>query len=141
MSQSLLTDGARGLRLALGLALCVGTVPLVSGCPKDDGIVLPPTSDAGVVAVDGGRDTGTAFPDSGISNPGGLSVLRVAPGNGPFTVGNRAVVRGSGFTEASVVTFDGRMVQPADTDLLDPGRLRETAVGLLGGAGPPDLRP
>lgn len=136
MSQGLLTGRARGLGLALGLLLSVGVAPVLSGCPKDGAIVLPPTTDGGV-GSDGGRDGGTDFPDSGISNPGGLSVSRVAPGNGPFTGGNIAVVRGSGFTEESIVTFDGRMVQPADTILLDPGRLRVTVPA--GEVGPADV--
>ena len=137
MSQSLLPGRARGLRLALGLLLCASAAPFAAGCSGDDKIT-PTETDASVGADSGGgRDGGAIFPDSGISNPGGLSVSRVVPGNGPFTGGTRAVVRGSGFTGESVVTFDGRMVQPADTELLDPGRLR--VVVPAGDVGPADV--
>ncbi|MCX7808246.1 MAG: IPT/TIG domain-containing protein, partial [Deltaproteobacteria bacterium] len=52
-----------------------------------------------------------------------LSIVRVVPNHGPFSGGNRVILRGSGFTEEAQVDFGGRRVQPADHRLIDRRRL------------------
>ncbi len=94
---------------------------------------VPTVPDAG--AADGGAER--SFPDSGIGSTA-LRVTRVVPAHGPFTGGNRAVVRGSGFTEDAFVFVGGRMVQPADTVLVDGNRL--VIVLPAGEPGPADVR-
>ncbi len=118
------TDGgvcAGLLRAPLSLLLAL---LVASGCSgKDDRIdgdgVPPPDPDAGM--EDAGDDA-REFPDTGIGD-NTLLALNVVPNHGPFIGGNRVVVRGTGFTEDSVVLFGGRMVQPADTELIDSRRL------------------
>lgn len=81
-------------------------------------------------------DAAQMFPDSGIGSTT-LLVSRVAPDHGPFTGGNVALVRGTGFTDEAIVTVGGLMVQPADTELVDPNRLR--IVLPAGEPGPADV--
>ena len=50
-------------------------------------------------------------------------VVGVIPDHGPFTGGNRVVVRGANFNEEAVVFFGGALAQPRDTALVDRGRL------------------
>jgi hypothetical protein len=107
--------------------LALSVVALVAGCADDPFRAPPPdgTADAGadvpriiradvpvtprdVPAVDAPRNT----------NP---VVVGVVPDHGPFTGGNRVVVRGSNFTPESVVSFGGALVQPRDTTANDPG--------------------
>ncbi len=86
-------------------------------------------------ARDGGPEA--AFPESGIGSTE-LRVTRVVPGHGPFTGGTQAVVRGSGFTDEALVFVGGRMVQPADTTLVDGNRL--AIVLPAGEPGPAEVR-
>lgn len=107
------------------------------GC-SDRGNTLD-APDARIVFDDAGmveRDAGPSFPDSGIGT-NDLDIARVVPGNGPFSGGARAVVRGAGFTADAVVTVGGRLVQPADTDLIDSRRL--SIVVPAGEVGPADV--
>lgn len=62
------------------------------------------------------------FPETGIG-AATLTVTGIAPDHGPFTGGNRAVVRGSAFTDQALVYVGGRMVQPAETTLVDANSL------------------
>jgi hypothetical protein len=88
---------------------------------------------------DGGtpvEDLGPTFPDTGIGS-GELVITRVVPAHGPYVGGNTAVLRGSGFSVDAVVTFGGRLVQPADYDLIDTRRLQ--VVVPAGEVGPADV--
>ena len=71
----------------------------------------------------GDRSKPPEFPETGI-NASTLTVTSVQPAVGPFAGGNRVVVRGSGFTDESLVFFDGRMVQPAQTLRTDNNSLQ-----------------
>lgn len=66
-----------------------------------------------------------------------LVVTGVEPASGPFTGGNRAVVRGSGFTDRAVAYVGGRSVQPVDTVRLDANSL--SIVVPAGEVGPADV--
>lgn len=118
---------------SLGRALFLSSLMLAAfGCESST-LTPPPTpnpppSDAGGVPDVNG------FPDVGA---GGLLVTRVAPDHGPFIGGNSAIVRGSGFTNEAFVTVGGRLVQPADTRLLDANRL--AIVLPAGEPGPADV--
>lgn len=68
------------------------------------------------------RDAPPAFPETGIG-AATLTVTGIEPDHGSFVGGNRAVVRGSAFTDRALVYIGGRMVQPADTKLVDPNSL------------------
>jgi hypothetical protein len=114
--------GANGLRatalLTLGLlaAACSKTPPVeVSELDMDE------PADEGAAAGMGGSLPD--FPDTGI-NAKALTVTGIIPGSGPFTGGNAAIVRGSGFTAEALVFIGGNMVQPADTLLEDRNSLR-----------------
>jgi hypothetical protein len=121
------------LGIAFGLALLIAG----GGCSESETLGLPDASlgesDAGPAETDGG---GT-FPETGIGGQG-LRISRVAPDHGPFSGGNEATVRGSGFTEEAVVTVGGHMVQPADTELIDAHRL--SIVLPAGDPGPADVQ-
>lgn len=74
---------------------------------------------------DAGEDGGVA-PDGSVPNVGGrakLTVTGISPDSGPFSGGNAAVVRGSGFTDEALVKVGGRLVQPADTLRIDRNSL------------------
>lgn len=106
---------------AWGLLFCAVLVG-AAGCSQSKRFGLPPGLDAGAPG-DASLDASTIFPDTG--NPvDPLLVTHVAPGSGPFTGGNQAVVRGAGFTETTVVHIGGRMAQPADVLLIDSHRLQ-----------------
>ena len=106
------------------LVLCTTLLaPSLGACGgRDDGIAPPDEVDAGEVLPDAGTDAGPAFPDSGIGSTT-LALTAVVPPNGPYVGGNEVFLRGAGFTEDAVITFDGRMVQPADVELIDSHRL------------------
>ncbi|NCQ61452.1 MAG: hypothetical protein GW913_12405 [Myxococcales bacterium] len=110
---------------------------LLLGCGDPATLSAPPIiGHTGVDATMPDMDAATMFPDSGI---GGTTLLvsRVAPDHGPFTGGNAALVRGTGFTADATVTVGGLMVQPADTELVDPNRLR--IILPAGEPGPADV--
>lgn len=113
--------------------LAVGAV----GCSQKAGdtINVVPTIDASFEDMGSEPDV-IVFPDTGIGHSD-LEVARVAPANGPFSGGNIAVVRGSGFTADAIVRIGGRMVQPAETDLIDSRRLQ--IVVPAGDVGPADV--
>jgi hypothetical protein len=69
------------------------------------------------------EDSGMGFGDSSFARTD-LSISRVVPDHGPFTGGTTAVLRGTGFTDESQVTFGTHMVQPADHQLVDGRRLQ-----------------
>ncbi len=100
----------------------LGTLALLCMVACDFSALTPPPAPSGEVDSGPREDTGIDFPDSGISS-GDLVVTRVVPGHGPFVGGNSAIVRGGGFTDASVVSVGGRLVQPADTRRLDNNRI------------------
>jgi hypothetical protein len=82
--------------------------------------------DGGTFRPDAGPDTpdtGPGFRDGGGIGRTDLSLARVVPDHGPFLGGNSVVLRGSGFTDESQVTFGPHAVQPADHRLIDPRRL------------------
>ncbi|MCS6799841.1 MAG: IPT/TIG domain-containing protein [Myxococcota bacterium] len=121
----------------IGALLAVAA--LAGGCSKKEGGPRLGVPEAG--AQDAGHDAGvaddaTSFPDTGIGSRT-LLIERIVPDHGPFTGGTRAVVRGNGFTADAVVTVGGRMVQPADTDLIDRNRL--AIVVPAGEPGPADV--
>jgi hypothetical protein len=92
----------------------------------------PESDDAGAKPGDEGM-----FPSTGI-NATELTVTSVQPASGPFAGGNRAVVRGSGFTADAFVYVGGRLVQPADTVLVDRNSL--SIVLPAGDVGSADVR-
>lgn len=117
--------------------IAVALAAAVAGCGgKDDSIGVEPLDDAGPGGVDAGTDAGPMFPDSGIGR-GALSLVRAVPDHGPFVGGNTVVLRGAGFDEEAIVTVGGRMVQPADTELIDARRL--AIVVPAGEPGPADV--
>ncbi len=112
---------------------------VVGGCSCDPATLTPPpfpleTPDTGDLVEDTGPDA--SFPDSGIGTPT-LLISRVVPNHGPFIGGNTAIVRGTGFTDESFVQVGGRLVQPADTRLIDRNRLQ--IVLPAGEPGPADV--
>lgn len=116
----------------LQLSLLAGAL----GCSGDNLLKIPdaPTSrDAGLEDSSAPGD----FPSTGVGS-GDLDVLRVEPGSGPFSGGNEAVIRGSGFTEQARVSIGGRSVAPGDSELEDPHRLRVTVPP--GEVGPAEVR-
>ena len=118
---------------SLGRALFLSSMILATfGCDSST-LTPPPTPNPPPVDAGGLPDT-NGFPDVG---GGGLLVTRVAPDHGPFIGGNSAIVRGSGFTNEAFVTVGGRLVQPADTRLLDANRL--AIVLPAGEPGPADV--
>lgn len=128
-------------RPSLGGALRLSGVALVGllsalGCGETGRI----DGDGGFVPVDSGavdRDSGGGFRDGGGIGRTDLTLARVVPDHGPFTGGNTVVLRGSGFTDESQVTFGGRNVQPADHRLIDSRRL--SVVVPAGEVGPADV--
>lgn len=106
----------------------------VVGC-GDPGLI---DGDADIVLPDGGLpDVRPGFGDGGGISRNGLALSRVTPDHGPFVGGNQVVLRGSGFTDESLVTFGGLAVQPADHRLIDPRRL--AVVVPAGEPGPVDV--
>lgn len=105
-----------------------------AGCGDDqidtDGLDSLP--DAG---EDAGSERDGSLPDLG--GRAGLTVTGIEPKTGPFSGGNAAVVRGSGFTEDSLVLVGGRLVQPADTVRIDRSSL--SIVVPAGDVGPADV--
>lgn len=124
------------MRRALGLGLVL-LLPLlggaVAGCSEHQTIDLP---EAGMNDMGPGEDGGMTFADSGIGFSD-LQILRLVPDHGPFTGGNVAILRGSGFTDTAQVTFGTHMVQPADHTLIDARRLQ--VVVPAGSVGPVDV--
>jgi hypothetical protein len=78
-----------------------------------------------------------SFPSTGV-NATTLTVTGIKPATGPFSGGNRAIVRGSGFTADALVFMGGRMVQPRDTLLQDRNSL--SVIVPAGEAGPADVK-
>ncbi|MBX7194711.1 MAG: IPT/TIG domain-containing protein [Sandaracinaceae bacterium] len=91
------------------------------GCDENPGLEIP---DAGTPdAREAPADTNVGFGDSSFSI-GTLGITRVVPDHGPFTGGTTAVLRGTGFTDESNVSFGTHAVQPADHTLVDARRLQ-----------------
>jgi hypothetical protein len=122
------------LAKSLALVVLAHGAMAATGC-GDDVIETRPRPDAG--SADAGQgDAGRAFPDSGIGFSE-LTVQRIVPDHGPFMGGTVAVIRGAGFTADAEVTIGGRLVQPADTTLIDDRRLR--VIVPAGEVGPADV--
>lgn len=122
-----------GARAALSIALLATLAS--TGCGRQDGIEFPDADlsvDAGA-PVDGNAPM---FSDSAISRTD-LSIERIVPDHGPFTGGNTAILRGSGFTADALVTIGGLEVQGADHELIDSRRLQ--VVVPAGEVGPADV--
>jgi len=85
----------------------------------------------------GGSSSTPTFPETGI-NARTLTLTGVDPSSGTYAGGNQVVVRGSGFTEAAVVYFDGRMVQPVGMTLRDSNSL--VVIVPAGEPGPASVR-
>lgn len=122
-------------RILLALSASLAASWMVAGCDRGTGIDVPDamvTPDAGG-PVDSG---GPSFSDSAIGRTD-LSIERVVPAHGPFRGGNQVILRGSGFTDESFVSFGGRDVQPADHELIDSRRL--AVIVPAGEVGPADV--
>jgi len=118
---------------------------LAVGCSGDNTITPPP--DLPDAAMDSGTmDSTTMFPETGIGTSA-ISVTRLVPDHGPFTGGASVVIRGTGFSvdmdggpglsPDMEVTIGGRLVQPADMELIDSNRL--VIVTPAGEVGPADV--
>jgi hypothetical protein len=119
----------------------LATIALSAACERAepyevDALGVSGSSDAGVRSV-GMDDTAPLFPQTGI-NATTVTVTGIKPATGPFGGGNRAVVRGSGFTQDALVFVGGRLVQPADTLLQDRNSL--SIVVPAGRSGSADVR-
>lgn len=79
------------------------------------------------------NDASVALPDSAI-NRSDLHIRRISPDHGSFLGGNQVILRGAGYTEETFVFFDGRMVQPAEIELISNDRL-----AVIAPAGEPGL--
>jgi hypothetical protein len=78
----------------------------------------------------------TMFPDGGIGTTD-IAITRLVPDHGPFTGGTRVVIRGTGLSLDMEVSIGGRLVQPADMELIDSNRL--SIVTPAGEVGPADV--
>lgn len=97
----------------------------VFACDASDSYKVGKLEDAeGASPADdaGSPSSAPIFPQTGI-NASKLTVTGITPTRGPFSGGNTATVRGSGFTDKSLVFIGGHMVQPADTILQDRNSL------------------
>ncbi|MCB9633755.1 MAG: IPT/TIG domain-containing protein [Sandaracinus sp.] len=125
---------ALGAGRSKAAAYVVGSLLLgLFGCDAVSTLTPPPTPRASETERDAGR---AEFPDTGIGRDE-LLIARVVPDHGPFVGGNSAIVRGIGLTDEALVTVGGRMVQPADTNLVDDNRL--AIVLPAGEPGPADV--
>jgi hypothetical protein len=114
---------------------------LAAGCGSRAQIDVPsgdgePPSESGDDAAPVLPEALPTFPDTGI-NATTLTVTGMRPDSGPFSGGNQAIVRGSGFTDQAIVHIGGLMVQPADTILRDRSSL--AVVVPAGEVGPADV--
>ena len=119
----------------LMVAIVVAATTIACG-GRDEGIGVGGRADSGTLPDAGPPDSGPAFPDTGVGTTT-LALTAVVPPNGPYVGGNAVFLRGAGFTDEAVVTFDGRMVQPADIELIDDHRLQ--VVVPAGEPGPADV--
>lgn len=93
----------------------------LAGCSGDDQIDTESLDGVPDAGEDGGAER-----DASVPNVGGrarLTVTGISPDSGPFSGGNAAIVRGSGFTDDAIVEVGGRMVQPRDTVRIDRNSL------------------
>ncbi len=123
-------------RRSVAALIAISSLVALAGCAKKDDGIGPPVTPDGGGGTDAGVDSGSSFPDSGIGT-GTLQLTGAVPDHGPFVGGNRVVLRGSGLSEDAVVTVGGRMVQPADLELIDTRRL--SIVVPAGEPGPADV--
>lgn len=79
------------------------------------------------------NDASIALPDSAL-NRSDLHIRRISPDHGTFLGGNQVILRGAAYTEETFVFFDGRMVQPGETELISEDR-----VAVIVPAGEPGL--
>lgn len=98
---------------------------LLSGCNASTADIPPERLDAGAdVQAD-------VAPD--VRPPPAPTVVGVQPSHGSFLGGTEVVVRGSNFTEESVVRFGGNLVQPRYTSFVDRNRIAvRTPAGRAG---------
>ena len=109
---------------------------VVGGCSCDPTLLQPPPAPSPRVDASVPPDIASGFVDTGIGSER-IVVTRVLPNHGPFVGGNSAIVRGAGFSSDAVVTVGSRMVQPAETDVLDANRI--AIVLPAGEVGPADV--
>jgi hypothetical protein len=117
------------------LAIVVSLLLTAAACSRN-GAYRPPglQAAAGSSAAAGGG--APDFPITGI-NSATLTLTGVEPASGPFSGGQTAVVRGSGFDANAVVRVGGIAVQPGDITL--DGRNRIAIVVPAGAVGPADV--
>ncbi|MFO0685694.1 MAG: IPT/TIG domain-containing protein [Sandaracinus sp.] len=113
-------EGRSGLARLFVLVIAAGIAGPIAGCNDRQLVAMP---EAGAYDAGPGNDVGMSFGDTGIGFSE-LEILRVVPSHGPFSGGNRAILRGSGFTDMAQVHFGTHMVQPADHTLIDARRLQ-----------------
>jgi len=125
------------ISLRVGVALAA---LMFAGCSGTPELLSNPPAPSGAGAGDAGSvDATFGFGDGG---PIPLRVNDIDPDHGPFVGGNSAIVRGSGFVgdvaagEVEVLV-GGNMVQPADTEIMDPSRI--AIVLPAGEPGPADV--
>ena len=101
-------------------AACV----LLAACSISAGeMALPDLGDAALpFPIEQGDETPNSGADGG-TEPVPLTLTAVQPSSGPFSGGNRVTVRGSGFTQDTVLVFDGERIDPAELSLVDSHRL------------------
>lgn len=102
------------LRCARALAL----LTLALGCSTESGAFQGSGMDAGTDAPRLTADTG---PDARAPAP--PSLLAVVPSHGSFLGGTEVTLRGTNFTESTLVRFGDAMVQPRYTRFVDRNRI------------------
>ena len=112
----------------VGLGACAGDDTIDMSTPD-----ATPIPDA---TLDATVDAAPSLPDTGIGGDD-LIIDRIVPPNGPYSGGTVSVIRGNGFTFDTFAFIGGRMVQPADTEMIDSHRLR--VVVPAGEPGPADV--
>ncbi|HVZ36999.1 MAG TPA: IPT/TIG domain-containing protein, partial [Polyangiaceae bacterium] len=96
----------------------------VAACSDSHPYKVSDLRDAGMPMQDAGGFPGSsAFPGNTGINATTLTVTGIEPASGPFAGGNQATVRGSAFTQDALVFIGDRLVQPADTILVDRNSL------------------
>jgi len=117
------------------LASLVALLLTAAACSRT-GAYRPPSLQAAAGSSGAAGGGAPDFPITGI-NSATLTLTGVEPPSGPFSGGQKAVVRGSGFDAGAVVRVGGIAVQPGDITL--DGRNRIAIVVPAGAVGPADV--